>query len=258
MVLRKEIEGKLVISNPPLPEKCLDDEDSLGESFADEKENLTSGTSVGPPIMDALTGIQEGGDIYHMEVDRTTASRKRKIWMLMARSSLLNLPDNMGCMVSVWPYISLVELSSHPMEILVYKDCWYDLYSGLFWLCLFPLVLIVAFMFALYLPFSCCPPSLSVYSSSLADFSLLALLRLYFWFYIFFCYLSFIANLSCSPLGWERSSSTLGCCIGTLLCIYDLFMTWLHRLSPIMPLDYKFSFRMVSYVDYPMAVSKYL
>lgn len=28
--------------------------------------------------MDALTGIQEGGDIYHMEVDRTTASRKRK------------------------------------------------------------------------------------------------------------------------------------------------------------------------------------
>lgn len=79
MVLRKEIEGKIVISNPPtLPEKCLDDEDSLGESIADEKENLTSGTSLGPPIMDALTGIQEGGDIYHMEVDRTTASRKRK------------------------------------------------------------------------------------------------------------------------------------------------------------------------------------
>lgn len=28
--------------------------------------------------MDALTGIQEGGDIHQMEVDRTTTSRKTK------------------------------------------------------------------------------------------------------------------------------------------------------------------------------------
>lgn len=45
-VLRKEIEGKIVISNSPIPKKYLDDKDSLGESFVDAKEELTSGTSV--------------------------------------------------------------------------------------------------------------------------------------------------------------------------------------------------------------------
>lgn len=47
MVLREEIEGKVVIANYPMLGFLEEGEDSLGESFVDAKDELASGTSAG-------------------------------------------------------------------------------------------------------------------------------------------------------------------------------------------------------------------
>lgn len=48
-ILRKEIEGKITISNPKVSASLAEGKDSIGESFVDANEDLLSATSHGSP-----------------------------------------------------------------------------------------------------------------------------------------------------------------------------------------------------------------
>lgn len=76
-ILRKEFEGKVIISKIKTPSSLAEEKESLGETFLDAKEELMSGTSLAS-LQKEIDPIQGKHQAHMMEIDRKTSNRKRK------------------------------------------------------------------------------------------------------------------------------------------------------------------------------------
>lgn len=77
-VLRKEIEGKVITSNPKSHLAGFKSNESLGDSFEDAKEELVSNSSMGSLHKGPTHTGKNKDTMQSMEVDLKLASRKRK------------------------------------------------------------------------------------------------------------------------------------------------------------------------------------
>lgn len=77
-VLRKEIEGKIAISNPKVSNSRVEGKDSLGESFVDAKEELLSTTSLETHHKESLHISPTNMYKQTMGIDGSLSNRKRK------------------------------------------------------------------------------------------------------------------------------------------------------------------------------------
>lgn len=77
-MLRKEIEGKVVISKPLTQTNQHEPKDSFDESFMDAKEELLSATSLEAASKTPLLPQDPARNLLSMEIDKAPSGRKRK------------------------------------------------------------------------------------------------------------------------------------------------------------------------------------